>query len=132
MSELNKKALLVSAIAAAFISNPKEEILHVTPDGNCFKEVDKGHAAWHAKSTNQELLVVNREDFEIEIEKNIADQEQAALEAKELADKALAEAKEAKDAILKAKEDQEAKDKADAEKSAADLANAGKKKTDKK
>lgn len=112
MSKLNDQ------IVEAFVSNPKEDKLHVTPDGNCFREKDKSHADWHAKTSGQKVKTVNREDFESEIESFT----EVKKESKAKASKAAKAEAEEEEATAKAKAEKEeeaavkAKAKAEAEK----------------
>lgn len=61
------KILLAVAIAHAFINNPNEDSLLVTPDGNCFRLSSKGNAELHARQNNVKVSTVNREDYAKEI-----------------------------------------------------------------
>lgn len=155
MSELKKQQILIAAVSAAFLANPEAEHLHVTEDGNCFTEANKGHASWHAKTNNLQLLKVDRKEYEkaiadmdatIKAEKELAEKLAAEEAAKKQAEKdeADAEAKKAADerAALSARalavnlpedateveirEAEEAKAKADAEAKAAEETKAGK------
>lgn len=63
MSELKKAEMLKETIKQTFEANAEETELLVTADGNCFLAKDKNHAELHARSTNQTLETVKREDF---------------------------------------------------------------------
>lgn len=63
MSELKKAEELKETIKQTFEANAEETELLVTADGNCFLSKDKNHAELHARSTNQKLETVKREDF---------------------------------------------------------------------
>lgn len=57
------KLTLLAAIAAAFVSNPREEKLIYTSDGQCFRVKDKSHAERHAKVNKLTVKEAVREDY---------------------------------------------------------------------
>lgn len=96
MSKIN----LLATIALAFISNPKENVLHVTDDGNCFTEKGKGHGIRHAKVNKLTLKEVKRADYEKDIaeqlaetKKSLKDSEAKAAEAAAVEETAAEEGK---------------------------------------
>lgn len=112
MTDAKKKALLIAAIANAFVQHTEEDTLLVTEDGNCFLPKDKSAAEYHGRSTKQKVNEVKRSEYLREIE-NIVDLNEAMKIAlqKEAEEKALLE----KEAAEKEAADKEAKEKADAE-----------------
>lgn len=96
MSELKKKTILITAIAAAFKANQNTDKLLVTPDGNCFLPENKSYANAHATRNKFAIKEVIKSEFEADNEailKEIEADEQAAKEAaeKEAAEKAASE-----------------------------------------
>lgn len=100
---MSKKVLAV-AIAHAFIANPNEDKLLVTPDGNCFRESAQGNADLHARNTNTKVQVVNREDYaeEIKAETAVYAKREAEVTQAALAAEKAAEEKAAQEAAKKA------------------------------
>jgi len=114
MSDSKKRALMVVAIANAFVANPNADKILYTEDGNCFLPTDKGHADWHARSTKQTVLEAERDQYEEmidNIDKVNAKLKQALQDEDKLAaDQADADAEAEAEAIAKAKADSEAEE----------------------
>lgn len=61
---MNKK--LLSAAAACFFANPKDELYHVTDDGQCFGTWHNANE--HSKHINvREVVEIKRSDCEAEL-----------------------------------------------------------------
>ena len=127
MANILAKAALSAKIKAMFLLHTAAELLHVTPDGQCFFENDKSFADLHARQNKMAVQSVKRSDYVSAADEAAYKAEQDA-KAKAKADaaaqvKAEADAKATAEADTKAKAEAGAKASAQAaaEKITADL-----------